>query len=417
MVRMYRLLLVVSLMALLAVEATFKMQEVFRWKQMDYAFADEGKRNEALFNKRFIPENNLPVGIEIWNDKLFVSVPRWRAGIPSTLNYVQLYKGAPESPKLNPFPDWKSNEVGNCETGMTTVYRIKADKCDRLWVLDTGTFGIGNTTTNPCPYALNVFDLRTNRRIRRYELRAADTNANSFIANIAVDVGKSCDDAFAYLSDELGYGLIVYSWQENTSWRFMHSFFMPDPLAGDFNIGGLNFQWGEEGIFGMSLSPMQHDGFRTMFFSPLASNREFSVSTRTLRDKTKVESAYFDFTPLEDRGPLAHTTARVMDEDGVQFFNLIDQNAIGCWNSLNPYRRNNLAMIERDDEKLIFPSDVKVDREANVWVMSDRMPNFLLSSLNFEEYNFHVFFAPINVLIKDTVCEKPTPQFLYALYR
>lgn len=41
-------------------------------------------------------------------------------------------------------------------------------QCDRLWVLDTGTFGIGNTTQNPCPYALNIFDLQTNTRIHRY---------------------------------------------------------------------------------------------------------------------------------------------------------------------------------------------------------------------------------------------------------
>lgn len=124
---------------------------------------------------------------------------------------------------------------------------MKADSCDRLWILDTGTFGIGNTTTNPCPYALNVFDLHTNTRIRRYELRKEDTNERTFIANIAVEIGDSCEDAFAYFSDELGYGLISYSWEQNKSWRFTHGFFLPDPIRGDFIIGGLNFQWFEEG--------------------------------------------------------------------------------------------------------------------------------------------------------------------------
>lgn len=90
------------------------------------------------------------------------------------------------------------------------MYRIKADKCGRLWVLDAGTIGIGNTTQNVCPYSINVFDLATNTRIRRYEFRADDTNANTFIANTAVDIGRSCEDTFAYFSDELGYGLIAY---------------------------------------------------------------------------------------------------------------------------------------------------------------------------------------------------------------
>lgn len=279
------------------------------------------------------------------------------------------------------------------------------DECDRLWVLDTGTFGIENTTTNPCPYALNVFDLYTNTRIRRYELRKEDINAETFIANIAVDIGASCQDAFAYMSDELGYGLIVYSWAENRSWRFEHGFFLPDPLKGDFNIGGLNFQWFEEGIFGMSLSPLQRNGYRILFFSPLASNREFAVSTQTLRNSSKVEDSYGEFFALNERGPLSHTTARVMDEFGLQFFNLIDQNAVGCWSMANPYHPDYHAVVDRDDEVLSFPADIKIDRNRNVWVISDRMPNFLLSNLNPNDINFRIFFAPIDILTQGTICE------------
>lgn len=97
------------------------------------------------------------------------------------------------------------------------------------------------------------------------------------------------------MSDELGYGLIVYSWEQNKSWRITHSYFMPDPLAGDYNIAGLNFQWGEEGIFGMSLSPIAFDGYRTLFFHPLSSNREFAVSTRILRNEELAKDSYHEF--------------------------------------------------------------------------------------------------------------------------
>lgn len=279
-----------------------------------------------------------------------------------------------------------------------------------------------NQTVNNLQY--NNSNLKINfKTSHRYELRKEDTNANTFIANIAIDIGKSCEDTFAYMSDELGYGLIAYSWEQNKSWRFAHSFFMPDPLKGDFNIGGLNFQWGEEGIFGMSLTRIQQDGYRLMHFSPLASDREFQVSTRILRDSTKVESSYHDFTPLKERGPLAHTTSRVMDDSGVQFFNLIDRNGVGCWNSDKPYSPENLAMVDRDDLALSFPADVKIDREKNVWVISDKMPNFLIDKLNYNEINFRIFFAPMEVLIKDTVCEiKPVQElnvlnpFDYQLY-
>lgn len=360
-----------------------------------------------ILKKRLIPENALPVGIELWGDKMFVSVPRWMPGIPATLNYIPMgIHTITKSPRLMPYPDWQSNELGNCEKGMNTVYRIKADKCNRLWVLDTGTFGIGNTTTNPCPYSINVFDLHTDRRIRRYEFRPEDTNARTFIANIAVDIGPGgCEDTFAYFSDELGYGLIAYSWKENKSWRFEHSYFMPDPLAGDFNIGGLNFQWGEEGIFGITLSPIQPAGNRVLFFSPLASDREFAVSTAILRNESAVESSYHDFVVLEKREPLSHTTSRVMTDDGIMFFNLIDRNAVGCWNGAKTYTPKNHAVVDKDDTALIFPADVKVDFNKNVWVISDKMPNFLIDKLDYNIINFRILFAPVDVLVKGTVCE------------
>lgn len=160
----------------------------------------------------------------------------------------------------------------------------------------------------------------------------------------------------------MGYGLISYSWEQNKSWRFAHSYFFPDPLRGDFNIAGLNFQWGEEGIFGITLSQIQNDGYRTLYFSPLASHREFSVSTRILRDSTRLEESYHDFSFFkEERAGKAHTTSRVLSETGVMLFNLIDQNAVGCWDSATPYAPQNHDIVDRDDETLVFPADVKID--------------------------------------------------------
>lgn len=203
----------------------------------------------------------------------------------------------------------------------------------------------------------------------------------------------------------MGYGLIAYSWEQNKSWRFQHGFLLPDPLKGDFNIGGLNFQWFEEGIFGMSLSPMGKDGSRMLYFSPIASHHQFGVSTNVLRNSSKVDDSYKDFLVIGQRADLSHTTSRVMDENGVEFFNLIDRDAVGCWNTMFPYEPNYHAIIDQDKEALSFPADVKVDKHKNLWIISDRMPNFLLSKLNYEEVNFRIFFAPIDVLTRGTICE------------
>ncbi|EDW82174.1 uncharacterized protein Dwil_GK25268 [Drosophila willistoni] len=387
-------------------EAAYKLQERYSWNQLDFAFPNERLKEQALASGDYVPQNALPVGLEHFGNRLFVTVPRWRDGIPATLTYINMDHSVTGSPELIPYPDWRSNTAGDCANSITTAYRIKVDECGRLWVLDTGTVGIGNTTRNPCPYSVNVFDLTTNTRIRRYVLPVDNTNPNTFIANIAVDIGKNCDDAFAYFADELGYGLISYSWELNKSWRFSaHSYFFPDPLRGDFNVAGLNFQWGEEGIFGMSLSPIRSDGYRTMYFSPLASHRQFAVSTRILRDETRTEDSYHDFVALDERGPNAHTTARVMSDDGVELFNLIDQNAVGCWHSSMPYSAQFHGIVDRDDVGLVFPADVKIDEDKNVWVLSDRMPVFLLSDLDYTDINFRIYTAPLGLLIENTVCD------------
>lgn len=400
---------VVCLALLGAVSGTSKLQERYSWRQLDFVFPNQQLKQQALASGDYVPTNGLPVGIERWENKLFVSVPRWKDGIPSTLNYIDMNQTPSGSPPLTPYPSWANNVAGDCENGLSTVYRIKADKCGRLWVLDTGTVGIGNTTQQLCPYALNIFDLKTNTRLRRYELRPEDTNQNTFIANIAIDMGRSCEDTFAYMSDELGYGLIAYSYEKNKSWRFEHSFFFPDPLRGDFNVAGLNFQWGEEGIFGTSLSPLQADGFRTLYFSPLASHREFMVSTQVLRDEEGVEESFHKFQYLKERGPNAHTTSRVMSETGLQLFNLIDQNSVGCWHSSLPYSPEYHGVVDRDDVELVFPADVKIDEEENVWVISDRMPVFLIAELDYSDVNFRIFTAPLSTLVAGTVCDvQPT---------
>lgn len=254
-----------------------------------------------------------------------------------------------------------------------------------------------------------MFDLKTDRRLRRYQLRDDDINADTFIANIAVDVGTTCQDTFMYASDELGYGLIVYSWETNDSWRLEHSYFMPDPLAGDYNVAGLNFQWGEEGIFGLALSAIQPNGYRILFFHPLSSFREFAVSTEILRDKSRVDNNYHYFIVLPSRGPNTHITAHTIDQNGLLFFNLIDQNAVGCWDSGKPYRKQNLAIVAKDDVGLVFPSDVRVDRTNTLWVFSDRMPVHLLATLDFTDVNFRLYFAPVKELISGTVCD-PTVE-------
>lgn len=62
----------------------------FQWKTIDYEYESAEKRQEAIDSQTFIPDNVIPVGLDIYKDRLFLSLPRLRHGVPCTLAYINL---------------------------------------------------------------------------------------------------------------------------------------------------------------------------------------------------------------------------------------------------------------------------------------------------------------------------------------
>jgi hypothetical protein len=63
---------------------------IFEWKELDFAYPNSRARQQAVESQSFIPSNNVPVGLEVWKNKLFITVPRWKRGVPASLAYVYL---------------------------------------------------------------------------------------------------------------------------------------------------------------------------------------------------------------------------------------------------------------------------------------------------------------------------------------
>lgn len=60
--------------------ATIRLQERYSWNALDWNYPDQFSRQQAIQAGALVPENALPVGVERWRNKLFVTVPRWRPG-------------------------------------------------------------------------------------------------------------------------------------------------------------------------------------------------------------------------------------------------------------------------------------------------------------------------------------------------
>lgn len=66
------------------------------------------------------------------------------------------------------------------------------------------------------------------------------------------------------------FGIVVFSLAKGRSWRISHHLFYPNPDACDYTVNRVNFQW-TDGVFGMSLSPVNEPPDRLLFFRPMSS--------------------------------------------------------------------------------------------------------------------------------------------------
>lgn len=123
----------------------------------------------------------------------------------ASLNYVELDTNE-KTPKLRPYPSWEANKVPNdkCndEKGcplkdnstIISTFRIQADKCDRLWVLDTGLADILGEGKQVTPNAIVIFDLKTDKLVRRFAIPKGHLKEDSFLANI-VRLGRGLSNS------------------------------------------------------------------------------------------------------------------------------------------------------------------------------------------------------------------------------
>ncbi|CAH1164980.1 unnamed protein product [Phyllotreta striolata] len=352
--------------------------------------------------------NNIPMGANVWRNKLFITVPRRRLGVPSTLNYVPLDSRQKHNVPLIPYPNWEVNtypDPTNSGENLVSLYRVAVDPCDRLWFVDTGLVEVLSANVSRIrPATIGIIDLHTDRIVHSFHIPSDQIRPTSGLASITIDVTKNtCDDAYAYVPDLGGYGLIVYSLRENRSWRISHNYFYLEPLAGEFHISGHDFQW-NDGVFSVELTSLRSDGYRDLYFHSMAGTHMYKVSTRILRNETLATRSYHehDFEVIGDRGAESQTSsADIHQPTGVMFLSLVNQNAMACWNTHKPLQT--ISIVQKDDRRMIYPCDLKVSGDK-VYLLTNTMPEFLYGRLDYDATNFRVWSNDVASAVAGTAC-------------
>ena len=125
------------------------------------------------------------------------------------MNYINI-DSKDITPKLIPYPSWQANSLqsdgfstaesmgGRTNAPKATIvdgqladnssiistFRIRVDECDRLWVMDSGLVDILGNPKQIAPPALVIFDLKTDKLIRRYTIPGAYIKDDTFFANV-----------------------------------------------------------------------------------------------------------------------------------------------------------------------------------------------------------------------------------------
>jgi hypothetical protein len=175
---------------------------------------------EYISNEKFIEENNIITGIKV--DKfrnIYVTVPRWRPGVPATLNkLVKADETSDGEFVLEPYPSWDIQQEG-VEGDLQNVQSMTIDSKNRMWVIEVGrrNFLPPYTSIDGNP-GIWIIDLNTGVVISKYYFPSSVApNSTTFLNDIVLD--ETLD--VAYLSDaDLNGGIIVYDLNQQSSKRY-----------------------------------------------------------------------------------------------------------------------------------------------------------------------------------------------------
>ncbi|XP_032684643.1 protein yellow-like [Odontomachus brunneus] len=418
-----RLLRIIIPFLILGVCASIdKLRVLYSWKTMKFAFLSEHEKETAIRDGRFIDGASIPIDMDFYfkakGSTVFITIPRFQNGIPVTLGYVT--NNAEDGQHLiAPYPNWEWNKLGNCDA-ITSVFRIQVDSCERLWVLDTGKLG----NRQLCRPQLLSFSLQTNKLLTRYKFPKEQFKDDSLFVALTVDirdsgVGDKCRDTFVYIADVTGFALIVYDHQNSHSWKINNKLFFPYPPHGTYHISGHTYDL-MDGIIGLALSPVKENGDRILYFHSMASRVESWVPTSVIRnyslfrDDSESEPRSFRSFAMERS---SQSVAQAMDQNGILFFGLLSDLAIGCWNSIKypEYGGTNTEIVVVNPETLQFPSGIKIiipnNNREELWILTSSFNKFMTDSLHKNETNFRIQAGYVDELIRGTKCSAQ-PRFL-----
>lgn len=186
-----------------------------QWTGGSFEFPCPSTKSLFKSSGKYISKNVIATRAQIASNTVFLALPRFRPGIPSTLVKTQIKNGACVT-TFTPFPCWSMQEEGNCKA-LQSVVDIYIDQNDVLWALDTGIVNTLETSVRKCPPKIVAINIKNGKVLKTIELDSL-TSSNSRLQYLAVDYSLQ-GQCFVYVADAANRAIIVYNIQQNKGYR------------------------------------------------------------------------------------------------------------------------------------------------------------------------------------------------------
>lgn len=378
-------------------------EKVFEWNILQYEWPSTNYKELADKAKEYLPANNSIAAIKFWKDVMYLSIPRWRSGVPVTLAWTSAIPRPntthPDvnvtNPVLQAYPNWEMQIMGDC-TAFQSVPNMEIDPLGRMWVLDTGRIETLNVKpVTRCPPRLVILDLDNGGAILRTHVFPDNVapKESAYLSDIVLDH----DDGYtAFISDsgDDDPGIIVYSVKENLSWKVRHDSMKFQAEAISVTVGNTTIRL-RTNVDGIALSPPGPD--RKVYYSPLSSFRLYSIAVSILKNSS---TKGINDTDVMDMGrKRSQTAGMVMTNQGSLYLALLADNAIGVWDSKsNPSIDTSLKSIIHKGHPLpSWPDSLAIDEAGWLWCVTNNYQSYFTSQTNVSLPNLRVLRSFIGV--------------------
>lgn len=367
---------------------------MYQWNTVDYEWIDDTMRNEYIAKNKYIPEHNGIKGIRVYKDKVYVTVPRLYPGVPSTLN-VLTDTADDRAAWLRPYPNWAWQTEGDCNV-LQSVQGIEIDpNTGYMWILDIGYKAQYNVSVKPldaCPAKLVMYDIEEDQEINRYIFPQYVVGRGSFYLNDIVLDYKNGSAAFAYITDNMDYKLIVYDYMRNESRFLAHPSMEPETEITKTNRS-MNVPRGINGI-AISLD------LGYVYYSRLGDVFLHKIPTEILRN---YESDIVVFSGavrrLGDKVPQGD--AMMLSSNNNLYFSALGSNSVYKWDvsknvDLVPNEKKVQTVVAMDP-RMEWVNALALDEKGYLWFTSNKMSKFATGSSNFLQFpNYFVWRIYVN---------------------